>query len=298
MDSKFLDFSPSLLKAVNSALDPTCAPSEVLAHAHSLSITREDMLRLRDLDVKDAPTNNTWLNCNLMSFYCGSINTLYKPAMSASASAAAKTPNVHVCSTTFFNKVTENTLSPLIKSEFIHLDVEPAVCGGETDTTPRVVLERGYNYDNVRNWISKLGYDVSLMECVLFPLHLHTTHWACAVLWPRRRKYAYIDSWPGVATSDQADVYMTILKRWYLDEYNDKHPEAAAALTAADMAAWKRVTPSIMPLQTNCDDCGIFTLMAIEWVAAGLEHHLTYTQADMPTLRRYIAACILQDEII
>ena len=69
-------------------------------------------------------------------------------------------------------------------------------------------------------------------------------------------------------------------------------------LTDADMAAWVRVTPSIMPLQKNWVDCGVFTLMALEWVAAGLEDHLTYTQAHMSKLRQYIAACILQDEII
>jgi len=225
----------------------------------------------------------------------------------ASTAAEPQTPEVHVFESHFFYELTKDTLSPhtsngppIAVADSDVSDEEPAdTTPNCTPLPPRDVLERDYNYNNVRRWTTRLGYDVSLMQCVLFPLHLHANHWACAVLWPQRCKYAYIESWPGCATSEASDGYMAILKRWYLDEYNDKHKHAGAVmLTDADMAAWVRVTPSIMPLQKNWVDCGVFTLMALEWVAAGLEHHLTYTQADMPKLRRYIAACILQDEII
>ena len=288
------------IDAVNSARDPKLPVSEVLAHSHRLIIRRGDMLRLRDLDSMD-----TWLNDELINFYGAIINTRYFPVESASASAAAAEPPpppVHVWSSFFYTKLTEDTLSPQIPDE----DGTPVAASGKVGTkrkrapSRREVLERGYNYDNVRRWTTKLGYDISTMQCVLFPLHLHGNHWACAVLWPQLRRYAYIDSWAGNATSKESEDYMSILKRWYRDEYNDKHAGAAGAapLTEADMAAWERVKPSVMPLQDNWVDCGIFTLMALEWVAAGLEDDLAYTQAHVSKLRQYIAACILQDEIL
>ena len=60
--------------------------------------------------------------------------------------------------------------------------------------------------------------------------------------------------------------------------------------------AVSRLSPPDVPLQpqqANCHDCGVFMLMAADWVAAGLEQHFGYAQAHMPALRRYLAlACV------
>jgi len=222
-----------------------------------VKLRRRDLLVLRPA---------TWLKDEVMNWY---LQLLSARCVRRGGDA----PLVHIWSTFFYSKLTEDARR-----------ADPA-------TGRLVVAERGYCFANVARWTVRARVDVAAQDVIIVPINWGNSHWALAAVLPRQRRIRYVDSMSSSPTT--VDRVVTALGRWHNDECADK----GLAAPRADVP-WSAAPPSpLQPRQTNCDDCGVFTLMAADWVAAGLADHLGYTQEHMPALRRYLAPAIVRKQV-
>jgi len=144
-------------------------------------------------------------------------------------------------------------------------------------------MQPGYLHPSKKAGIAAVGVNIFDAECVIVPINHYYVHWALLAIWPQRRKFAYFDSKPDVATT--ANVARDA-RRWVRDELKDKMG------LDIDTESWEMLElPS--PEQDNLDDCGIIMLMNAFLVSLGLEQHLMcFGQGDVYRLRRVFFAMI------
>ncbi len=128
-----------------------------------------------------------------------------------------------------------------------------------------------YDYAGVRRWTRCV--DVFSFDRLLVPINLSNTHWALAMIEPHHLRLVYYDSLGGTGKG----VLQTLL-RWLQDEARDKQHKRI------DTSAWKLTKPTMLPLQSNGNDCGVF--------AAAYAEHLTrgaptdFPDTAIPWIRR------------
>lgn len=81
------------------------------------------------------------------------------------------------------------------------------------------VIERQYNFRNVRRWTIRLQ-NVDVRDCgaILVPINIINQHWALAIILPQDRAIYYLDS---LAPGPAHRVTGTLL-RWLREEVQDK----------------------------------------------------------------------------
>ena len=142
-----------------------------------------------------------------------------------------------------------------------------------------------YDYNNVKRWTKR--YDVFSLDKIFFPINTANSHWTLLVLHMQQRVAYYYDSLPG--RSDRPSECFERMKLWLTDEAKDKKQDLNY-----DPSDWKLVEPQC-PKQTNGYDCGVFTIMYMDFLVDDLP--LDFTQDDIPAFREKIAADILRGSL-
>lgn len=152
------------------------------------------------------------------------------------------------------------------------------------DKLMNVGNDKGYEYANVRRWSRK--FDIFEMDKVVFPVNISNSHWTLAVLYVQEKRICYYDSMNG-----NGDRYLTALRRWLVDEAQNKKQ---MELDGQEYALMGSVENSV-PQQNNGSDCGVFTIMAADFLSEDIP--LQYSQQYMPMLRNKIGAAILNTRV-
>ena len=107
------------------------------------------------------------------------------------------------------------------------------------------------------------------VDTLLLPIN-HGNHWTVIVARPSSRTLAYVDSFGGDAHA---------------------HLQTAMNFLGDVREEWRTVKYDV-PRQTNSYDCGMFVVTNSIYLALGLDPN-TYTQEEMPLMRRRMAAMLL-----
>jgi sentrin-specific protease 1 len=141
-----------------------------------------------------------------------------------------------------------------------------------------LVTDRCYNYENVKRWSKKL--DIFEMDKNFFPINIGNMHWTLAVVYPQKKRIEYFDSMRG-----KGEFYTDALLRWIQDE-------AVTRGLNINMEEWTTYSRSHeIPQQGNGFDCGVFTIIAADFLSDNLP--LLYSQSDMESFRLKIILRIL-----
>lgn len=146
-----------------------------------------------------------------------------------------------------------------------------------------------YDYPGVRNWTAKKNVSIHDVDLLLVPVLVGSCHWVLATINLRDRYFLYYDPY---LVSDDGGIIST-LRRWLKDEAQDKLGGASAGLW--DVENWPSASSAHLPLQTDSSSCGVFVLVAADCLALGLP--ATFTQRDVPVLRRRIAMALYLDDL-
>ena len=110
-------------------------------------------------------------------------------------------------------------------------------------------------YAGVRRWSRRV--DIFAQDLVLLPINLGQTHWVCAVINNRLRRFEYYDSM-GIA---RPEVFKR-LREYLAAELRDKKQ------LDIDLSDWEDYFGSVSsPQQENGYDCGVFAVQTLEQVS-------------------------------
>uniref|UniRef100_A0A7S0IT36 Ubiquitin-like protease family profile domain-containing protein n=1 Tax=Calcidiscus leptoporus TaxID=127549 RepID=A0A7S0IT36_9EUKA len=140
----------------------------------------------------------------------------------------------------------------------------------------------GYLYKNVARWTKRV--DIFSKDIVIVPIHCHGNHWTLALINFMQRRFEYLDSLFGGDGGVLAN-----LRRYLEDEHLNKKQ------ASYDTNGWQDLCHSEIPRQRNGFDCGVFMCTNANLIARGAA--LTFTQAELPYLRRRMVFEILQAEL-
>ncbi|RKP14754.1 hypothetical protein BJ684DRAFT_8060, partial [Piptocephalis cylindrospora] len=176
------------------------------------------------------------------------------------------------------------------QSEALFIASPSASSATSTPTFPKVhcfntffrkkLIDKGYA--GVKKWTKKV--DIFAQELILIPCHLGM-HWTLAAIHVPDKIIAYYDS---MHKEDHTTV--TALSDYLAEEHLEKKKEPL------DMSQWRIVFEMDCPAQMNGYDCGVFTIMAAEFLSRNAP--LTYAQQDMQMLRRKIILEISEGKLV
>jgi len=210
--------------------------------------------------------DDQWLNDSVMNSYIGLLNDrddqLRESHAAASTAAGSRTyppyAGTRVMNTFFFDRL----WSP----------------------------QHGYDYAGVARWALKAGLDFKTLGQVLIPINLGRVHWVLIVVDLQLREFMYCDPYGAADGSG----YVAHVRRWLRDEaLQQLGPDVSADLAIDE---WEEVASHGLPQQVDSSSCGVFTLLAASFLA--VRATCTYTQDDVPDLRRRLAIDLYLDEIV
>lgn len=136
----------------------------------------------------------------------------------------------------------------------------------------------GYSYNSVRKWATKKGVNIGKLDRMLVPMNIGKNHWALGIVDFKRKTIAYYDS---LAPNTVHSGFVEFITKYIADEVG---PIQFSNLLVAP------------PQQSNSFDCGVFTCMIAECLAAGRDW-LDFDQSMIPDMRRKIAIQIAHNSL-
>jgi hypothetical protein len=118
------------------------------------------------------------------------------------------------------------------------------------------------------------------IDTILIPICAQS-HWTLAVIRPRKRTVAHIDSMRGGGGDGKVKEKLLELVRFILEDQ----------FVQAD---WRAIDYEA-PRQTNGWDCGVFTITNAMCMALGLNPKTSYTEDELTLQRRRLAAMLLNE---
>ena len=147
-----------------------------------------------------------------------------------------------------------------------------------------IVDSGGYNFNNVKKWTKK--FDVFDVEKLYIPINISNAHWVLAVVFPQRKEVHFYDSMHG-----NGEKYLDALRRWLVDEAKKKSIDL-------DLSNWNFQSVGTAPLQHNGTDCGVFTIMAADFISDDLPViEESYDHTNMSFFRVKIVNDILRGNL-
>ena len=141
-----------------------------------------------------------------------------------------------------------------------------------------LVTDGCYKYESVKRWTKT--FTIFEMDKMFFPINICNSHWTLAVVYPPKKRIEYFDSSGG-----NGQIYRNGLLRWIKDEA-DKN---GLCLIIDEWTTYSRSHE--IPQQVNDWDCGMFAIIAADFLSDNLPLH--YTQNDMPSFRLKVGLRIL-----
>lgn len=141
------------------------------------------------------------------------------------------------------------------------------------------LVQGGYDYRGVRNWMRKAGHHVKDLDLILVPINLSNVRWVLVSIDLRSRLFTYMDF---MSRQDSIGV-LDSLKNWLVDEVRDKVGDDA--VKKMDIEKWCTVmNPAYLPRQRHSGSCGIFALYTAECLERG--KHPDFNERDILTMRQ------------
>ncbi|XP_038222917.1 sentrin-specific protease-like isoform X2 [Zerene cesonia] len=134
----------------------------------------------------------------------------------------------------------------------------------------------------LRRWTRKV--DIFAHDIMVAPIHLGV-HWCMSLIDFRKKKISYLDSMGG-----RNQAALDALLKYLKDEHQDKKGQPF------DDAGWKTENLKDIPQQMNGSDCGMFACTFAEFTCRDAPY--TFTQANMPYLRKKAALEIIQGKLL
>ncbi|GAA6062993.1 hypothetical protein JCM10212_004975 [Sporobolomyces blumeae] len=138
-------------------------------------------------------------------------------------------------------------------------------------------------YSRVKKWTKR--FDVFEKDIMIVPININNSHWTCAAVNIRDKRFEYYDS----LGSRMRKAY-TQLRKWLQEEHQTKKGKPI------DLSDWEDYWDPTIPQQDNCNDCGVFTCAFMESLSREVEE-FDFTQAQMPYLRQKIVYEIDKGEL-
>lgn len=137
-----------------------------------------------------------------------------------------------------------------------------------------------YNYNAVRRWSKTQKVDITGLDMLIVPVHVHGNHWTLARLNFMTKTAEYYDSLHGAAGNT--------LK--YLRQYVQDEAKTYKNNASYDMCDWQNVSINTAR-QSNGSDCGVFTLMFANYLSTNIQlvPPYAFTYENMPYFRQRIA---------
>ena len=218
----------------------------ILINKHDIPITKYVIRCLNP----HQPTSDQWLNDTVINFY---LKMLIKKFQSV-------TNKLHIFTTYFM----EN-LSPTITSSEV----------------------TAFHYASVSRFThhrTRTNINIFEKDIVLIPINYHNQHWTLAVIYPKEREVAYLDS----LNSHKANDYLHVIKQYLQEESNVTN----TPFTSSD---WLFHTPTV-PQQCNGYDCGVYLLTFAHLIVHG--HPITtINPQDIPAIRTSISNAIITNKL-
>ena len=139
-----------------------------------------------------------------------------------------------------------------------------------------------HGYQKVRRWTRRV--DVFSFAKILIPIHLGM-HWTLAVVDFGAKQIGYYDSMSGTN-----HTCTNIIKDYLHQECLDKKQKEF------DFSLWSIKFHKNIPQQSNGYDCGVFTLVFADYVAA--DKSFDFSQSQMPFYRKKITFEILNGKLL
>ncbi|GAA5924207.1 SUMO protease ULP1 [Sporobolomyces koalae] len=130
-------------------------------------------------------------------------------------------------------------------------------------------------YKRVKKWTKK--FDVFEKDIIIFPININNSHWTCAAVNIKMKRFEYYDSLGGKMQKAYSQ-----LRKWLQEEHECKKGGPI------DLSEWEDHWDPDVPQQDNCNDCGVFTCAFMESLSREYEG-FDFTQKQMPYLRQKIA---------
>jgi hypothetical protein len=158
-------------------------------------------------------------------------------------------------------------------------------------TTARVHIFSSHFYNQLqgREFDAEVvsGYthtlDLFTKDKVIVPVNISNQHWVLCVIYMTKKTIECYDSLGVGGGHDIAQHLLDYVKGELKSKKGEDLDEAEWTLNCAQADT---------PQQTNSDDCGVFTCIAADYIAA--DEPLCYSQFDMPHFRQRIAFCLLR----
>lgn len=109
-------------------------------------------------------------------------------------------------------------------------------------------------YDGVKRWTRRI--DIFSKDIILFPINLGNSHWVCAAINMRKRRFEYYDSM-GAYNSNA----FKLMRMYVAEEAKDKKKKEI------DLRGWKDWFSDDSPQQENGYDCGVFSAQTLEQIS-------------------------------
>ena len=138
----------------------------------------------------------------------------------------------------------------------------------------RMHVRGRYDYNLVARWCGRLN--LLSFDMIFVPINVSSTHWVLAVMYPRTGMINTYDS-----LNINNDALVPSLKRWADDHARD---------VGNSPVEWG-YDQVLSRQQENSDDCGVFLVTAMDYLARGLP--LSARTASMHYYRRRICASLL-----
>jgi sentrin-specific protease 1 len=137
-----------------------------------------------------------------------------------------------------------------------------------------------YNYNSVKKWKQKI--DIFSMKKIFFPINISECHWAFVLINFEMKEIQYYDSLDYLGNK-----FTKVLYKWLQDEAKNRN----IIFNSND---WK-LQNKTSPIQNNTIDCGVFTIMSIDFLSDDLL--LTYSQDDITFFRKKILISIINGSL-
>jgi len=147
------------------------------------------------------------------------------------------------------------------------------------------LMEDGrYDYSRVKRWAKR--FDVFAQEKIFVPINIGNNHWVLSVIYIQSKKIVFYDSFHNNGEKFNANLF-----RWLQDEHLAKKG------MPMDTEGWTFVdeTPIDAPRQLNGSDCGVFVVIACDFLLEDLP--LAYDQNTVTPWRKNLGAAILRGSL-
>lgn len=152
-------------------------------------------------------------------------------------------------------------------------------------TTHFYTTLKSKGYPGVARWAKRKKLDVTKKDMILVPINVMDTHWALAVVNNKCSSFEYYDS-----LSHHGNTTALNLLRTYMIEEGKKQN---SPINFQSYSLYESVKT---PQQENGYDCGVFTCTCANYLSRG--KGLTFSQRDMPLLRRRMAYEIISKKLL